>query len=39
MTKENAQQILDALSQDEKETMNKAKKLPPKQERKPDKDW
>lgn len=39
MTKENAQQILDALSQDEKETMNKARKLPAKQEQKPDKDW
>ena len=39
MTKENAQQILDALSQDEKNAQDKAKKVPVRATKKADKDW
>jgi tetratricopeptide (TPR) repeat protein len=39
MTKENAQQILDALSQDEKNAQDKAKKQPIRGTKKAEKDW
>lgn len=39
MSKENAQQILDALQQDEKNTQDKAKKQPVRGKKKADKDW
>ncbi len=39
MSKENAQQILDALMQDEKNTMEKAKKQAAKGKKSADKDW
>lgn len=39
MSKENAQQILDALMQDEKNTQEKAKKQPVRGAKKADKDW
>jgi hypothetical protein len=39
MSKENAQQILDALMQDEKSTQDKAKKQQVKATKKADKDW
>ena len=39
MTKENAQQILDALSQDEKNAQDKAKKQPVRGTKKAEKDW
>ena len=39
MSKENAQQILDALMQDEKETQEKLKKEMPKGKREAEKDW
>jgi len=39
MSKENAQQILDALMQDEKNTMEKAKKQAAKNKKSADKDW
>ncbi len=39
MSKENAQQILDALMQDEKNTMDKAKKQAVKNKKSADKDW
>ena len=39
MTKENAQQILDALMQDEKNTLDKAKKQQVKGKRSAEKDW
>ncbi|HOK36272.1 MAG TPA: tetratricopeptide repeat protein [Paludibacteraceae bacterium] len=39
MTKENAQQILDALMQDEKDALKKVKKQPIKESKSSDKDW
>ena len=39
MSKENAQQILDALMQDEKETQEKLKREMPKGKREAEKDW
>jgi len=39
MSKENAQQILDALLQDEKNAQDKAKKQPVRGTKKADKDW
>lgn len=39
MSKENAQQILDALMQDEKNTLDKTKKQPVRQKKSSDKDW
>jgi tetratricopeptide (TPR) repeat protein len=39
MSKENAQQILDALSQDEKAAQDKAKKVPARGSKKAEKDW
>lgn len=39
MTKENAQQILDALMQDEKDALKKIKKQPIKESKSSDKDW
>jgi Ca-activated chloride channel family protein len=39
MSKENAQQILDALLQDEKNAQDKAKKQPVRGSKKADKDW
>lgn len=39
MSKENAQQILDALMQDEKNTLDKTKKQPAKTQKNSDKDW
>lgn len=39
MTKEKAEQMLDALMQDEKNAMDKTKKVPVRQKRSSDKDW
>lgn len=39
MSKENAEQILNALMQDEKETQEKVKKIPAKGSRRAEKDW
>ena len=39
MSKENAQRILDALMQDEKKTMDKAKKTPVRSRKSAEKDW
>jgi Ca-activated chloride channel homolog len=39
MSKENAQQILDALMQDEKSTLDKTKKQPVRSKKSADKDW
>lgn len=39
MSKENAQQILDALKQDEKNTLDKTKKQPVRAQKNTDKDW
>jgi len=39
MTKQNAQQILDALMQDEKNAMDKAKKQQVRGRKSADKDW
>jgi Ca-activated chloride channel homolog len=39
MSKDNAQQILDALKQDEKNTLDKTKKQPVRAQRNSDKDW